>query len=77
MDTPPEQITKAVTAAGAKISRARPVCDGSTCWIVEFSSKDTIPKGNLPCAEVITNIGTSDSGEYLYRAHFTQLTPGT
>lgn len=74
METPKE-IAKAIEAAGGKIARARPVCDGSTSWIVEFTSQT--PVKAIPGSDSLAKIGRSESGEILYRAHFVGLTPGS
>lgn len=72
METPKE-ISKSIEAAGGKITRARPVCDGSRYWIVNFSANS--PIRSVLGSDALATIGRSDSGEILYRAYFVELTP--
>lgn len=71
----PEKIAKAIAAVGGEIARARPMCDGSTHWIVEFTASGSVSRGKLAGEDSLARIGRPESGATIYRAHFTRLTP--
>lgn len=70
----PDKIIQAIAAVGGEITKAEPVCEGSSHWIIEFTTKGSVSRGKLAGEESLAKVGRTESGAILYRAHFTKLT---